>query len=409
MAYFFMDDFYFLSISQASSLKDFFALFKPIANIPYRPISQQLFFFSFQNIFGLKPLPFYFFILFIHFINSCLIYKISSEFVENKIKVKLISLLYFISSLHFVGLYSITGSYIVFGLFYFLFSFWFWLKFEKEKKKWFYFLSLLFFILSILSAEIGFSLPILIYLFSKVKHKLQKLIPYGLIIGLNVLINYFFAGAPETQAFSLQLGSFPAAFRWYILRAFGLPEGVKNGYLWEKRVIYTLFLFLLIILAVGLYKWYQTKKGKLLQESRLMIKYLLWIFIAALPFYLMVHHLNPIYFSVSFIGFLFLLERFLKDKLFFYYAFVSVILSFFSIGLLSHTHWTTRRAALAKEWINKLKPDCDQFNQKGKAEILVMDASLLDELKVTLQNQRALQLFCHNSKLEVVYILTNEL
>lgn len=414
LSFFTMDDFYFLQISQADSLREFISLFKPIANIPYRPISQQLFFFSLQKLFGLNPLPFHFFIFLIHFINTYLVYKLTLNFLKKRIKASFIGLIYFFSSLHFVGLYSITGSYIIFGVFYFLLSFLFWFKFEKDKRKIFYLLSLLFFILGIFSAEIGFSLPFLIILFSKknnrklekVIYKIKEVIPYGLVIIFNLWINHIFAGAPETKAFSFNFSSFPSVFRWYILRGLGLPEGVKNGYLWEKKIIYTLFFLLLAIIVFGFYRFCQ--KRNLKKEWSLIIKYLFWILIAALPFYFMAYHLNPIYFIISFIGLLLLLAKILNRKLFLIYTLLFIICSLFSTRLLLHTHWLVRRANLAKEWITQVKKNCFRYNKDNKVEILVAEESLVEELKIILQKDRALQLFCGNKNLEVIYKVESE-
>ncbi|GAG39820.1 unnamed protein product, partial [marine sediment metagenome] len=239
-------------------------------------------------------------------------------------------------------------------------------------------------------------------------------LPYGLIVGFNLLINHFLAGAPKTQAFSFKLTAFPSVFRWYILRAFGLPEGIKNGYLWEKIVIYSLFSLLLIILLIVFYKKlkdtsevavYPERSRRNTSEVR---KYLAWILLAALPFYFMPHHLNPIYFSISFIGFLLLLSKILTKKLFLFYTVVFMTCSFFSIRLLTHTHWTVRRSNLAKEWLSEAKPACSVFNKRGKAEFLSTDKDLLNELRITLGGDRALQLFCYNDKLEVIYKISNE-
>lgn len=420
-SFFFMDDFYFLQISQAENLRQFINFFKPIKFTPYRPISQQLFFFSFQKIFGLNPLPWHIFIFVFHLLNSFLVYKISLKIIRNQLKARLMSLMYLVSVIHFVGLYSITGSYLVFGLFYTFLSFWFWLRFEEKKRIKFYFLSLLSFILAIFSAEIAAGLPFIILLnvelFStskvgefrrKPERKLRRFfmpIPYFMVVVFNLLINFFFAGAPKTKAFSFKFSSFPSVFRWYILRGFGLPEGVKNGYPWEKNIIYFLFFLLLIILAIGFYK---KRKDTSKAKRKTIIKYLLWIIIAALPFYFMPYHLNPIYFSISFIGFLFLLEKLMTKKLFYLYSLISIIISFFSVRLLFHTHWTIRRSNLAKSWISRVKRDCSRFNKEGRVELFLTNQNLLNDLKMTLQESRALQLFCYNDKLETIYKISSE-
>lgn len=396
-SFFFMDDFYFLQISQANNFKEFINFFKPIKFIPFRPISQQLFFFSFQKLFGLNPLPFHVFIFLLHVFNSLFVYKISLKFLKKSIKAKLISLMYLVSSLHFVGLYSITGSYVLFGVFFFLLGFWLWFKFEKEKKNYFYFLSFLAFVLGVFSSEIAASLPFVILLVSKFQNRLIRLFPYGAIILLNLFINFCFAGAPKTEAFQFKLMTFPSLLRWYILRAFGLPEGVRNGYLWEKLIIYPCFILLLLIVLASIV----LKRRLLWKKRKGIIKYFLWIIISALPFYFMPNHLNPIYFSLSFFGFLLLLEKILTQKLFFVYSIIFIILSFFGVRLLLHTHWTVRRSKLAKYWIEKVRT---YSSLKNNAVVLsIPDFPTKEELRITLQDNRALQLFFHNDNLKTIY------
>lgn len=394
-----MDDFYFLQISQADNIGEFINLFKPIKFIPYRPVSQQLFFFPFQKLFGLNPLPFHMMIFLIHLINSYLLYLLGKRLVKDLFKARLISLMYLIAALHFVSLYSITGSYITFGVFFFLLSFCFWFKFEEKKKSLAYFLSFFAFILGVFSAEIVFSLPLLILLVSKLKNKLRKLVPYFFVILVNISINLFYAGAPKSKAFQLQITSLPSSLRWYVLRFFGLPEGIRNGSTQERSVIYFLFSLLLFTVLASLFYFCRKKK----KDLKTIISYLIWIFIAALPFYFMSQHLNPVYGVISFIGFLFLLEKILPSKLFFVYSFIFIILSFVAVRLLLHTHWTVRRSQLAGHWLNKAKQDCSKYNAQGYAVLLVNDNSSKDELEITLQNDRALQLLCDNRNLKTIY------
>jgi len=394
--FFFMDDFYFLQISQASNFKQFVSLFKPIKEIPYRHVSQQFFFFTMQKIFGLNIFIYHLFIFLIHFLNCWFVYRVILKLKVNKGQAKLISLLYSLSPLHFVSLYSITGSYFLFGVSFLLVSFLLWLKYEKEeKKKRFYFCSLIFFILGVFSAEIAAVLPLIILFFSKLKNKLQLLLPCFLIIGLNLFINFFFAGAPKTKAFQLNVSSFPSVLKWYLLRGFGLPEGVRNGTLGQRTIIFCFFAFLVYLLLVDF--WLTRRKIK--SNGKKILKLILWIIVGALPFYFMPHHLNPVYFSVSLIGFLLLLERLLTPRIFLIYSLSFVILSFFSNQLLFTSHWTVRRSKLAEKWLRKNK----QSIKNNQLVLEVPDKDDQNELKITLQDDRAFQLFYNNDSLKTVY------
>lgn len=402
--YFFMDDFYFLKISQANGIKEWFNLFIPIKFTPYRPVSQQLFFAVFYKIFDLNPFPYHFFILIVHIINAFLVYKISSYFIKRKKTGKLISLIYLVSSIHFVGLYSITGSYIVFGLFFTYLSFWFWLKFETLRINKFYYISLISFILAIFSAEISAVLALIILFISKNKNKFILLIPYWSLIVFNLVINYFWAGSPKNDAFNFYFNAIPNTFRWYHLRALGLPEGIKNGYLWEQGLLYLGFISLCLILITQLIK----RKQVLVKHKRYLVKYLLWIIIGAFPFYFMPNHLNPIYFSLSFIGFLLILSLIISTQYFKFYTIIIIFMSMISINLLLHTHWTVQRSKLAKDWITKIINN-KNTQQDNKLIINTNSLVLQEELKITLSDSRAFQLIFKNPKLQVIYQQEKEL
>jgi len=396
--FFFMDDFYFLSISQADNLRSFLNFFKPIKYIPYRPFSQQMFFFPLQKFFGLKPFYFHFLIVFVHGVNSFLLYKIIRKMTKDDFKAKLISLMYSSASLHFVGLFSITGSYIIFGIFYFLISLLMWQNFEKNNQKKLYLLSLLFFFLAIFSAEIAFSLPLIILLFAK-KDKFKFVIPHFFLISFNLIINKLWAGAPKTKSFQLQFNRILSTLKWYFLRFLGLPEGIRNGYQWEKKLIYGGVFCLVSLILFALFK----KRKLLLQNKKEFIRYFGWCLIGSFPFVLMPDHLNPIYFSVSFIAFLLFLSKILSKKIFFIYSFIFIVISFLSVRLLLHTHWTVRRSRLAEQKTYQLKKNCKHYNKTGQVMITAPDSDAEQEIKITLNNNLAMQLFCKNKNLKTIY------
>jgi hypothetical protein len=307
--------------------------------------------------------------------------------------------MYLVSALHFVGLFSITGSYFVIGMLFSLLSAIYWFKFMVNKKLNYYFLSLALFVLGIFSAEVAASLPFIFFILYPRRKTIVYLLPLVFIICGNLLINYFLAGAPKTAAFSLQFSAFPSVFKWYLLRAMGLPEGVRNGYQWEKSIVYVGFIALVMILTIGLWrnKVYWLKKYKKLLPN------IAWILIGALPFYFMPNHLNPIYFSLAFIGFLLLINQILPRHLLITYVLIYIFISFFSVNLLFHTHWTVRRSNLAKEWVDKI----GESKIKPTNDTIVLstaDKPTLDDLKITLNGNRAMQLFFNNDQLKTIYV-----
>ncbi len=396
--YFFMDDWYFLQVNRANSWVELIQIFEPVKNIPYRPISQQLFYLVSQKIFGLNPLPYHVVILAIHMVNSLLVDQIVKQLGKQKATARLLSLMYLVSALHFVGVFSITGSYFVIGMLFSLLSIKYWLKFRENKKLNYYFFSLVLFVLGVFSAEVAASLLFIFFILYPKRKTIIHLLPFIFIVCSNLLINYFIAGAPKTAAFNLRLSAFPSVFKWYLLRALGLPEGVKNGYQWEKSIIYIGFIALMGILIISLWK----NKAYWLKKYKKLFTNIMWVLIGALPFYFLPNHLNPIYFSLAFVGFLLLINQILSDKLLFAYAIIYIFISFFSVHLLFHTHWTVRRSNLAKEWINKIR----ESKIKPANNTIVLsstDKPTLDDLEITLNGDRAMQLFFNNNQLKTIY------
>lgn len=401
-SYFFMDDFFFLNLTKTQMAKGLLHFFVPVRYIPYRPLSQQFFFFPLFKLFGLNPFPFHIVVLCFHIVNAILVFRILRMITKNKTKAQLLSILYVVSPLHFVGLYSLTGSYIIFGMFHFLVSFWFWLRFEKSSRKLQYILSLVFFILGILSAEIIAVLPVLIWIMSKKKiiNRFFLTIPHLVIIFFSLLINIFYAGSPQSGAFRYYPFTFFSSFRWYVLRSFGLPEGIKNGNIVLQTIVLLFFLLFFVMICSGLF----LKRTLLFNRLKEKIKYTGWIFIGSLPYILMSQHLNPIYFSSAFIGVLLLFSTFFSKSILTGVVLVYVLLSFFSIQLLSDTHWTVRRSNLSKSLVGgNSNKKVDLFN--NVITLYFHSQSDLDEAKVTLQDQLAFRLVYNDGNIKTQYVL----
>jgi len=89
--------------------------------------------------------------------------------------------------------------------------------------------------------------------------------------------------------------------------------------------------------------------------------------------------------------------------LFIIYGLISTIISFFSINLLLHTHWTVKRSNLAKEYFKKAEHG--KFEVINNSLIIMLpDKEDLDELKITLNGNKAMRLILNNNTLNTVYL-----
>ena len=111
--FFWGDDWFHLQVSQISNLNEFFNFFSfqyTSQSTPfYRPISTQLFFFIFNNLFGLNALPYYFFLLIIFAVSLWLLYIFIFLITKDKKAALLTTFIYGISATNFPRLYYLSN------------------------------------------------------------------------------------------------------------------------------------------------------------------------------------------------------------------------------------------------------------------------------------------------------------
>lgn len=168
--YFISDDFFFLSsktISDAIS-------FKPNFN-HYIPVFWSTIWLV-KSIFGLNPLIFHFVTLSVHLLNVILVYLLGKLLIKDKKSALLVAVTFSFFFSHYEVIYWITGLSTSLMVFFYLLGFITFLKFIENKKKVYYILFLLSFLLAVFSHEYALSLPLTCFiyylLFTKKKNKL---------------------------------------------------------------------------------------------------------------------------------------------------------------------------------------------------------------------------------------------
>ena len=311
---FFQDDFLLLKLSQQNNF------FAPIANFPYRPVSIQIFysigrFLSGDNPAGFHLLSFLFLLGALFFIFKISKSKLATLFYA--FNISLFPLFFWVATSYFV-----LAAYFTFGTIYFF----------LQKKPW----SIFFFVLGLLSNELVLVLPALILLVDYRSWK--RLAPF---IAVETLYLFFRLqlGFPTASDYQLILSptKFLATFRWYLLRIFNLPEGVRTG---VSPIIYILF-FLLVIIFV-----FVLLKSKL--SWRLPAFAITWFFIGALPFFFLPNHMSSYYLTLSLFGPAVLVGKlFSKNKKLGVVFFIGyLVLAVFGLDYLSKTHWIILKPTL---------------------------------------------------------------
>lgn len=226
--FFWGDDWFHLRISQISNSQEFFNFFSfqsTSQSTPfYRPISTQLFFFSFNSLFGLNVLPYYLFLIMVFALSLWLVYIFISLITTDKKISLMATFIYGISATNFPRIYYLSNLQEILMTVFLLTSLIFYFKSTFKNT----ILSLLFFILALGSKETAIVLPLILFIFNYLnkKYSLVRLWPYTLIalIYLVVRLVYWNTNGKDTYSFDLSPLKAVNTFGWYTLWSFGVPE-----------------------------------------------------------------------------------------------------------------------------------------------------------------------------------------
>lgn len=319
-ARFFQDDK--LNIELAAS-RNFLAVI-PGAN-HFRPVSVQGFYTLGKLVSPGNPLG-YHLLEFIFFAATLFLVFQTAKFITNNQKQPLIiTFLYATNISLFANFYWIANSQFVLGGFFFFLSF---LLFYSKKYFW---LAVPVFLLGLASNEQIISavlvLPVISYFFKK---PFSKYI-YAALLALAVFwigLKVFVFGMPTTTDYAVSLNPVTAlaTFRWYVLRALNLPEGVKLTADWTMAGAWLVFLLSLI-------------RGKI--NWKMILVGVFW-FVATLGIFIFLpNHMSAHYLTVALFGSSLIISELLpKKKIFLVVALVLYLfLTIRGLNFLTQTHW----------------------------------------------------------------------
>lgn len=327
-ARFFQDDFLLLDLAKKGDY------FTPIQNFPYRPISIQVFYGVASLLFGKNVLGFHL-LLFLFFLASLyFIYKIAELiFLKERLTPFCAVILYSFNISLFPLFYWIATSYFTLAAFFVFGGIFFYFK----KGRFHYFLSWLFFVLGLLSNEVVLVYPLLILSIGMLINEinLKKIISFVFVDVLYLIFRVLYISPPLASDYKMDLSLRTiSTFRWYFLRIFNLPEGVKIS---AGPGIYFLSAVLVFSISIRILIMIKNKTFPL----KLGIFSLFWFLTGAFPFYFLPNHMSSYYLTLSLFGPLVLFSKVLsQNKLTLCLFFVSyVLLSFLGLEYLSKTHW----------------------------------------------------------------------
>lgn len=223
--FFSADDWFHLRVSNINQISEFFNFFsflKTAQSIAfYRPLSTQVFFFVFQKLFGLNPLPYRLFVLFCFGFSLYLINKLAMILFDSKRKALLVMLIYGFSVSNFTRLYFLSAfqeiALVIFTCLCLLG--------HLNNQRW---KSLSFFVLALMSKETAVVIPLIIIIVDWLGKKvnLHRVIPYLLVLTPYLYLRLFQFGFVSGETYTLNFSPAKIAntLMWYFFWSLGAPE-----------------------------------------------------------------------------------------------------------------------------------------------------------------------------------------
>ncbi|MEI6690133.1 MAG: hypothetical protein WCL07_00120 [bacterium] len=413
------DDWYFLFISKANSVKDVLLFFSPWnqQGFPfYRPLSTQLYYFLATSIAGLSgaPIAMHVFMILLLSIAGFILYLLARQLKFSLLSSTLVGLLYVGSSVHFLSLYYIaatqqllSGTLMLFALY--------WVK--TKNAQWPAYLA---FVLALLCKENAILLPAYLLLLSdwsiiKIRSlmcNLKSLLPY-IFIAL-IYLTLRLTSRVEVQSeyqpvFGLRaLGTFKIylsfLFGYYEkIQDYVLPSGIRQ-YLIDTRPFGYLTVAGSLISASTI--GYLTINSLLRRQFvKLQLQYLLMFTIGLSPWLLLPDHIFPHYLDLPMAALALLLISLCRSQIVAIILTISLLVANYG-GIKSSEilHWTVLRSRLNTAAIPQL---INRGLCQSNAIVLSGDNLLAKELSYSLSMSNGPRVLCNNSILQVYYGETN--
>lgn len=304
------DDWFHLQITQIHSFSEFLNFFSFTHTAQsaafYRPLPTQVFFFIFQQFFGLTSWPYHVFVLVCFAYSLYLVYLFAKTRLKSERSSLIAMGIYGLSVSNFTRLYFLSAfqeiALVIFTLLCLL-------SFPKSKSR-----TIIFFVLALLSKETAVVIPFLLVLFHY--KTIKKYIYFYSLITAILLVYVFFRfsvfGGPAGDTYLWNFSPFKAVntLFWYVLWSLGAPEflvdyvgsGLKliprfftDFYFWWKIIIPTL-ITTIISLCILVFRKYK-------QVNLSVLQYLLFFFITLLPVLFLPSHKFALELGLPLVGF----------------------------------------------------------------------------------------------------------
>ena len=370
--FFSSDDWFLMRISQIGSFQQFlnFFSFNQTAESAafYRPIPQQLFLFIFQKLFGLNPLPYHLFVLFCFGLVLYLLNLLAKKLDFTKTQTAITLMVYGVASANFPQVYFLSAFQDILLPLFVLLSL---ILFLNKK----FSLSLVFFVLSLMSKETAVIMPLLLVLICWFKKKqfFKLVIPYALIALVYLFLRLIVFGNTQGDSYIWDFSPYKAGntFMWYSLWTIGTPEILVDYVGSGFKILPKLFtdmptwsrviLIELVSSILALSVFFVSVRRQLFSKSRFLIFSILFFMISLIPVIFIPWHKFTHALSLPLLGFALLIGYFGKDLKWALKTFlvVFIITNLSTQVLLFSKHYSVTRGTIAKrvyEYMNNNYP-----------------------------------------------------
>lgn len=221
--YFSGDDWFHLRISQIGSMGEFLNFFSFSQNAQsasfFRPLPTQVFFFIFQKLFGLNPVPYHILVLLCFGLSLYLVYYFSLSIFKKSTPALVAMFVYGISASNFTRVYFLSAFQEICLV---IFSLLCLISFPHKKIR-----SFLFFMLALLSKETAVVLPILLLvLYLRKLSGLKAYAPFFILLAGYLFLRFQIFGVHTEDSYSWDFSPIRAlnTISWYSLWSVGIPE-----------------------------------------------------------------------------------------------------------------------------------------------------------------------------------------
>lgn len=387
------DDFFNLKIANVNSIQgflNFFNLFRgPEGWGLYRPLTTQVFYFITVKFFNLNPLPLHIISFFMFFLLIFLVYKLVL-FLSGKEKISIIAtFLYAMSATHFGHLYFLSTQELGLGIFVLLSC----IFFLKDKTS----LSLIFFIMALMSKETAVITPALLFLvysFNKqssgktfdFKKLSTRLLPFIICLFVYLIIRSHWYGFTTGNSYIWDFSPLKAINTsfWYLLWSLNIPEELVNYIApgltvnpsifvyWGTQIVPILILFSIqcVLIAWTLVNVLRERIKTEIKERDLVSVFCIgWFLISLLPVIFLPQHKFTFYLTLPLIGLVFRIAYLLSTSKvgnFFIGLFIILwtITSVLTLRFTVETNWITQGELVAKRVYDYVKKNENSLTGK---------------------------------------------